>query len=100
MAIFDTESPFSDEEIVGVRHYAREGIGLWRKRSIYSAVVFLLSCASVYPFLEGHALHKYWESFGKYLILVSMALLVACVYRTDLFWSGWQALRDVEKRQA
>ncbi|MGA9354741.1 MAG: hypothetical protein WBV46_13700, partial [Terriglobales bacterium] len=59
-------------EIVGVRQYARERIGLWRKR---------------------------WESFGKYLIIVSMILLVVFVYCTGLFWSAWQALRDVEKGQ-
>ncbi len=100
MTIFDAESPLSDEEMVGVRQYARERIGLWRKRSIYSTVALVLSCASAYSFLEGHALHKYWESFGKYLILVSMALLVVWVYCTGLFWSAWQALRDVEKGQA
>jgi hypothetical protein len=99
MTIFDTESPLSDEELVGARQYARERIGLWRKRSLYSTVALLLSCAFVYPFLEGHPLHKYWESFGKYLIIVSMILLVAFVYCTGLFWSAWQALRDVEKGQ-
>jgi hypothetical protein len=46
MTIFDAESPLSDEEIVEVRQYARERIGLWRKRSLYSVVALLLSCAS------------------------------------------------------
>ena len=99
MTIFDAESPLSDEEIVEVRQYARERIGLWRKRSLYSTVALLLSCGFVYPFLEGHPLHRYWESFGKYLIIVSMTLLVVFVYCTGLFWSAWQALRDVEKGQ-
>ena len=100
MTIFDTERPLSDEELVEVRQYARERIGLWRRRSLYSAVALLVSCACVYPFLKGHSLHEYWESFGKYLILVSMALLVVFVYCAGLFWSAWQALRDVEKGQA
>jgi hypothetical protein len=99
MTIFDAESPLSDEEIVEVRQYARERIGLWRKRSLYSTVALLLSCGFAYPFLEGHPLHRYWESFGKYLIIVSMTLLVVFVYCTGLFWSAWQALRDVEKGQ-
>jgi membrane protease YdiL (CAAX protease family) len=80
-----------------VRQYAKERIGIWRRRSLYSAVALLLSCASVYPFLKGHPLHEYWESFGKYLVLLSMAMLVVFVLCTGLFYSAWQALRDVEK---
>jgi hypothetical protein len=51
----------------------------------------------VYPFLKGHPLHEYWESFGKYLVLLSMATLVVFVLCTGFFYSAWQALRDVEK---
>jgi len=99
LTIFDSESPLSEQEMLEVRQYARERIGLWRRRSVYSTVAFLLSCAGVYPFLEGHPLHKYWESFGKYLVLVSMAMLVVFVLCTGFFYSAWQALRDVEKGQ-
>jgi hypothetical protein len=99
MTIFDAESPLSDEEIVEVRQYARERIGLWRQRSLYSVVALLLSCASVIPFSKGHSLHAHAEPFGTLLVYLSMALLVVCVYCTGLFWSAWQALRDVEKGQ-
>jgi hypothetical protein len=99
MTIFDAESPLSDEEIVEVRQYARERIGLWRQRSLYSVVALLLSCASVIPFSKGHSLHAHAEPFGRLLVYLSMALLVVCVYCTGLFWSAWQALRDVEKGQ-
>jgi membrane protease YdiL (CAAX protease family) len=95
--IFDSESPLSNQEVLEVRQYAKERIGIWRRRSLYSAVALLLSCASVYPFLKGHPLHEYWESFGKYLVLLSMAMLVVFVLCTGLFYSAWQALRDVEK---
>jgi hypothetical protein len=60
---------------------------------------FLLSCAAVYPFLKGHPLHEYWESFGKYLVLVSMAMLVMFAMCAGFFYSAWQALRDVKKGQ-
>jgi membrane protease YdiL (CAAX protease family) len=99
VTIFDSESPLSDQEMLEVRQYAKELIGLWRRRSTYSTVALLLSCASVYPFLKGHPLHEYWESFGKYLVLLSMALLVVFVLCTGFFYSAWQALRDVEKGQ-
>jgi hypothetical protein len=99
LTIFDSESPLSEQEMLEVREYAKERIGLWRRRSIYSTVALLLSCASVYPFSEGHPLHQYWESFGKYLVPLSMAMLVVFVLCTGFFYSAWQALRDVEKGQ-
>jgi hypothetical protein len=99
LAIFDSEGPLSKREMLKVRQYAKEHIGLWRRRSICSIVALLLSCGSVYPFLEGHPLHQYWESFGKYLVLLSMAMLAVFVMCTGFFYSAWQALRDVEKGQ-
>jgi hypothetical protein len=97
--IFDSESPLSDQEMLEVRQYAKEHIGLWRRRSLYSAVALMLTCASVYPFLEGHPLHRHWESFGKDLVLLSMAMLVVFVLCTGFFYSAWQALRDAENAQ-
>jgi hypothetical protein len=99
LMIFESESPLSDHEMLEVRQYAKELIGLWRRRSLYSSVAFLLSCAGVYPFLKGHPLHGCWESLGKYLVLVSMFTLVVFVICTGFFYSAWQALRDVEKDQ-
>jgi hypothetical protein len=58
-----------------------------------------MSCGLIYPFLYGHSLHEYWQSFGKYLIFVSMAALLVFVYCTGMFWNAWQALRDAEKGQ-
>jgi hypothetical protein len=96
--IFDeSEAPLSEEELAAVREYANERIGLWKKRSIYSGTVFFLSCASVAPFLYGHPLHAYWNSFGKYLVLLAMGLLVVFVYCAGLWYSAWMALRDVTK---
>ncbi len=97
--IFDAEMPLSDEEMLEVRQYAKARIALWRRRSFYSALALLLSCALVIPFLAGHPLHAYWESLGKYLVVLSMVLLVVFVYCTGLFYSAWQALREVGQGQ-
>jgi hypothetical protein len=101
MTIFgaDDESPLSDEDREEVRQYARERIGLWRRRSLYSIAALLLSCAAVIPFSKGHSLHAHAEPFGRLLVGLAMALLVASVFCTGLFWAAWQALRDVEKGQ-
>jgi hypothetical protein len=78
--IFDEcEGPPSKEEREGAKHDAEEYLQLWRKRALYATVAFFLSCASVSPFLYGRPLHAYWESFGKYLLLLTMALLIPFV---------------------
>lgn len=64
-----------------------------------STLIFVLGCASVYPFLAGHSLHHHWNSIGKYLVLVSMGLLVVFVYACGMWYSAWQALREVEKER-
>lgn len=97
-SIYDTdEAPLNEEERAAVKQKARKRLGLWRRRALYSTVAFLLSCLLVYLFLEGSPLHAYWESFGKYLILLPMALLLVFVYCTALLWGSWRALQDVEK---
>jgi uncharacterized membrane protein len=99
LTIFDAESPLSDGEMSEVRQYPAEQIAVWRRRSLYSTAALFLTCAFIYPFLAGHPLHAHWESFGKYLIFVAMALLIVFVLCTGFFYSAWQALRDVEKGQ-
>lgn len=97
-SLFDTSGPLSEEELTEVREYANERISLWKKRSVYAGIALFLGCASVDPFLYGHSLHIYWESFGKYLVLLAMGLLVVFVYCAGLWYSAWVALRDVMKR--
>ena len=99
LTIFDSDSPLSEQEVLEVREYAKERIGRWRRRSIYSIVALLASCASVIPFSKGHSLHAQAEPFGRLLVLLSMGLLVVFVLCTGFFYSAWQALRDVEKGQ-
>ena len=99
VTIFDSESPLSEQEMLEVRQYARERIGLWRKRSLYSSAALLLSCASVIPFSNGHSLHAHSEPFGRLFVYLSMAMLVVFVLCIGFFYSAWQALRDVEKGQ-
>jgi hypothetical protein len=92
--------PLGDGEIAEVRHYAWELIRLWRTRTIYSTLALFLSCALVYPFLAGHSLHAHWESIGKRLLLLPMALLVVLAYCLGLLLSARMALREVERGQS
>jgi hypothetical protein len=96
--IYDaTESPLSDDELAAVKQNAQARLSLWQRRALYSTGALVLSCALVYPFLEGYPLHSYWESFGKYLLYVPMALLLVFLYCNLLWWGAWQGRRDLEK---
>lgn len=95
--ISDAEQPLSSDELAELRQYAGERIRLWRKRALYSTLALIVSCASVYPFLAGHALHQYCDSWGKFLVLLSMGLLVVFALCNSFWYNAWQALRDVEK---
>jgi Na+/melibiose symporter-like transporter len=100
MTILDAPEPLSSEEMAELRQYARERIDLWLKRAFYATTALLVSCGLLYPFLKGHPLHRYWDAFGKYLIFVSMILLVVFIWCTGFCYSAWQALRDVEKENS
>ena len=75
-----TESPADNDEILAVEQNARMRFRLWLVRALYSTGALIVSCALVYPFLDGHSLHAYWDSFGKYLTLLSTVLLLLFVY--------------------
>jgi hypothetical protein len=96
-SIYDIdEGPQSEGELRAVRENARARLGVWRKRALYSAGIFAISCLLVYLFLDGSPLHAYWEPFGKYLVFLSMILSLVCLYCVALLWGAWRALRDVD----
>jgi hypothetical protein len=97
MLFDETESPLSEEELSAVKENATSRLRLWRKRGLLSTGALFLSCSGVYPFLQGNALHPYWDSVGKYLVMLSMVLLLVFVYCVGLWWGAWQALRDLDK---
>ena len=82
MLFDEVEESDTPESIKAAREDAQRLVILWDRRALYATLAFALSCASVVPFSAGHALHNHWGSFGKYLVLLSMAFLpafVACV---------------------
>ena len=91
------EDPLSKEELEEVRQEARINLRLWKKRAFYSTIAFFLSCASVTPFLYGHPLHTYWESLGKYLVMLSMGLLLPFVVCTGIAVNSWVYVRNLYK---
>src|ERR1700730_9809321 len=95
--LLSQDEPLNESEKQEVIENARERFLFWKKRFQASGAAFLLSCASVYPFLFGHSLHVYWESFGKYLVILSMGLVLPFLYFRSTTWMAWIWLRELEK---
>lgn len=69
----------------------------WKRATIYFGVAFIATCAAVVPFLAGHALYRRWDSVGKNLVLLAMALFTAFVYVCGHYYAFWNYLRSVLK---
>lgn len=92
----DEELP-SEEELAEIKYGAEKDLHRWKKRAFYATAAFVLSCASVVPFLYGNPLHVYWESFGKYLVLLSMALLLPFGMCVGIAINSWFYVRALRK---
>jgi len=72
---------------------AEDRLRLWRMRGLLSIGAFVSGCALLSLFLYGHPLHRYWDSFGKYLIFVCEGLLLILLYCVGLWWAAWHTKR-------
>lgn len=95
--ILDKYAAPSEEERAGAKQDAEEYLRLWKKRALCATLAFFLSCVAVSLFLEGGPLHDRWESFGKYLLLLSMALLIPFVVCVGVTINSWFLLRALKK---
>ena len=96
--IFDSpeDTAISESEREAAEQNARMRLRVCGRRALYATGAFLLSCASICPFLKGQWLHSYWDSLGKLLLFLALALMVVCLYSTLLMWGAWRLLRDLE----
>ena len=95
--IYDSgEEHLSDDEIVAVTQNARIRLSLWQRRALYSTGAFVVSCALVYPFVDGRQLSGQGEATKQVLLLLSLALLIASLYCNLLLWGAWRSLRDLK----
>jgi hypothetical protein len=84
----------SPEELRAAQQAADGRFAIYRRRCIFATTAFVVSCAFVVPFLAGYPLHPYWDVVGKYLLLLSMALLLVFLYFTLLTFGAWQIRRN------
>jgi hypothetical protein len=91
--IFDSiDNPEKTEAI----ELARKQFLVGRKRAIVATVGLFLSCGSVVPFVSGQLLHSHWESIGKYLVFLSMALILIWSYFVRAAVNSYAQLSGME----
>jgi len=97
--IFDMsdEGALSTKDIAEVRTQATEFLRRRSRNALYATVAFVLSCFTVMLFLAGFPLHSYWESLGRFFLLLTMGLLPVFLYYVSSLWSAWAYRRDIEK---
>ncbi len=79
------------EEYVQARHRKM------RRAAIWAGAALLLNLLCIDPFLYGHSLHRYWDTTGKYLLLLAMAVFLWFVLRVAFVWTSWQSARDTRR---
>jgi polyferredoxin len=95
--LFDTtDEPDSEEDLAEALENAKSRFRLWRRRSLYATAAFILSCAAVYPFVDGRTLSAQGESLKQVFLLLSLGLLIVFLYCTLLLWGAWRSVRDLE----
>ena len=96
--VYDIDSdPDGMEDKAAAKEDARHLLRIRSKWAIYATVAFFLSCVSLVPFLAGFPLHAYWESLGKFFLLLSMTLLLPFVAFIGRAINAWLFVRDMEK---
>ncbi len=88
---FENEDSLSPLELEELERHVRARFQLWRRRTLLVMIAFLLTCVMVYLFLEGSPLHAHWDSVGKYILFLAMALLPVFLYCALLLWQAWRA---------
>jgi len=69
----------------------------WKRSTAVLFALLLISIGSVIPFLKGFPLHEHWDALGKKLLLLSMGLLVACMYSAGTSYTFWTYLKDIRR---
>jgi hypothetical protein len=94
MLFDETEPPYTSEELAKVRAAASIRFQTWRRRTLYAATAFVLSCLSVYRLVDGHHLSTGEETAKQVLLLVWVTLLMVLLYCSLLLWGAFRLLRN------
>lgn len=89
----DAEMEASEDEEQETRIESR--LTKWKRSTALLFALLLVNIGSVVPFLNGYPLHDHWDAVGKKLLLLSMGLLVACMYSAGTTYNFWTYLKAI-----
>jgi hypothetical protein len=96
--LLDLEQDIPTSEVIDqIQASARQTIEKQKRWALIASVSFLASCALVWPFLQGNPLHRYWDSTGRYLLMLSMILLLPFAASISWVINAWIYSRDVKR---
>jgi cell division septal protein FtsQ len=64
--------------------------------AIYMTAAVLIVSGAVVPFCYGHSLHAYWDSIGKYLVMLGMVLILVWGFAVRAAINAWALVCKLE----
>jgi hypothetical protein len=95
--MFSAEYEESEQDTREALAVMTRNLVLWKKRTLVAAVIFFVGCVAAFPFMDGHFLHRYWSSFGKFLPLLAIVLFVFLMHRVLLLHFVWKERRKAQR---
>jgi hypothetical protein len=91
------EEPLTRGELIGLEEHQLLRVRACSRRALLSLCVFLLGCAAVVVFSAGYALHRFWDPFGKFLVIFCEGMMIVSLCCSLIAFNEWQFLREIRK---
>ena len=95
--MFNADYEESEEDTRDALAFMTRDFVVQKKRTIFVTLLFIANCGVTYPFLAGHVLHHYWNSFGKFLPLLSIAVFIFLTLQSLRLHFVWQERRKTQR---
>jgi hypothetical protein len=94
--MFNAEYEESEQDTRDALAFMTNDFVIQKKRTLVVTVVFMASCVIASPFMANQPLNRYWNSFGKFLPLISIALFVVLTLQLLRLHFVWQERRKAQ----
>ena len=91
------QRPLTASEISEIRNAAGNYLRSRTRKALVACAAFLLCCGLVTVFLEGFPLHRFFYTWGRLSLLLTMGMLPVTVIYVGLLWNAWVYRRNIEK---
>ena len=93
----EPQEKWDAEEAADFERHVAAQLRKTTKAAAFAGMALLVNILGIIPFLYGHRLHRYFETIGKYLVLVATALFLWFVFKIGAIWASWQSARETRR---